>query len=92
MSSNAVSLPLLPGALVADAAQASASATATVLLLGILLVALAIIIGAAEAGVSTLLSLIRELMALLMAQVGRLLLIGLFLLCLVVVLIAQSKG
>ena len=41
---------------------------------------------------STLLSLIRELMALLMAQVGRLLLIGLFLLCLVVVLIAQSKG
>ena len=63
--------------LLSDPQQISGSPAATVLLLGILLVALTIIVGALDAGVRTLLSVVRELVAQLMAQLGRLLLIGL---------------
>ncbi len=79
-------------ALMATEAQVSVSSGATVLSLGIVLAALAIAVRAVGAGVSTLLSLIRELVALLVAQVGRLLLLCLCLLCLVVVLTAQPEG
>jgi hypothetical protein len=71
--------------------QASSS-TATILLMGIVLVALAVVIGAMEAGTASLIVALRELIAAMLAQLGRLLLIGLCLLCLVIVLATQLRG
>lgn len=76
----------------ATAPQASGFSTANILLLGIVLVALVIVIGAMGAAVSTLLSMVRELVALVLVQLGRLLLIGLCLLCLIISLMAQPTG
>jgi hypothetical protein len=75
-----------------EAQQPSPTSTAMILLMGIVLVALAMVIGAIEAGTSSLLGLIRELVAVLISQLGRLLLIGLCLLVLVIVLAAQLKS
>jgi hypothetical protein len=72
-------------------AQASSS-TATILLMGIVLVALAVVIGAMEAGAAALMMLLREMFTVMLAQLGRLMFIGLCLLCLVIVLVAQLKG
>ena len=70
----------------------ASSSTATILLMGIVLVALAVVIGAMESGAASLVMLMREMFAVMLAQLGRLLLIGLCLLCLVIVLATQLKG
>jgi hypothetical protein len=72
--------------------QTSSSSVATVLLLGIVLVALAVVIGAMEAGAASLMMLLRELFTVMLAQLGRLMFIGLCLLCLVIVLAVQLRG
>jgi len=72
--------------------QTSSSSVATVLLLGIVLVALAVVIGAMEAGTASLMMLLREMFTVMLAQLGRLLFIGLCLLCLVIVLAVQLRG
>jgi hypothetical protein len=72
--------------------QTSSSSVATVLLLGIVLVALAVVIGAMEAGAASLMMLLREMFTVMLAQLGRLLFIGLCLLCLVIVLAVQLRG
>ena len=48
--------------------------------MGIVLVALAVVIGAMESGAASLMMLLREMVAVMLAQFGRLLLIGLCLL------------
>lgn len=68
------------------------SSTATILLMGIVLVALAVVIGAMEAGAASLMMLLREMFTVMLAQLGRLMFIGLCLLCLVLVLAAQLRG
>ena len=68
------------------------SSTGTILLMGIVLVALAVVIGAMEAGAASLMMLLRELFTVMLAQLGRLMFIGLCLLCLVLVLAAQLRG
>ena len=70
----------------------SPSSTPTILLIGIVLVALAVVIGAMESGAASLMMLFREMFTAMLAQLGRLLLIGLCLLCLVIVLAAQLRG
>ncbi|HEY0813591.1 MAG TPA: hypothetical protein VGE11_09955 [Pseudonocardia sp.] len=75
-----------------EAQSPSPTSMTTIVLMGIVLVALAMVIGAMEAGTTMLLQLIREMVALLFAQLGRLLLIGLCLLCLVLVLLTQLKA
>ena len=57
--------------------------------MGIVLVALAVVIGAMEAGAASLMMLLREMFTVMLAQLGRLLFIGLCLLCLVIVLAVQ---
>jgi len=68
------------------------SSTSTILLMGIVLVALAVVIGAMEAGAASLMMLLREMFTVMLAQLGRLMFIGLCLLCLVLVLAAQLRG
>lgn len=77
---------------ISEAQAPSSSSTATILLMGIVLVALAVVIGAMESGAASLMMLLREMFSLMLAQLGRLLFIGLCLLCLVIVLAAQLKG
>lgn len=92
MTVIAIGFPtIVPSALDMTDAQAPASSTATILLLG-LVAAMVIIVGVMGRIVGTLMFLIRGLLGLLMAQLGRLLLIGMCLLCLVVVLTAQPSG
>jgi hypothetical protein len=78
--------------MLSEAQAPSSSSTATILLMGIVLVALAVVIGAMESGAASLMMLLREMFTLMVAQLGRLLLIGLCLLCLVIVLATQLKG
>jgi hypothetical protein len=78
--------------ILAEAQAPSSSSTATILLLGIVLVALAVVIGAMEAGAASLMMLLRELFTVMLAQLGRLMFIGLCLLCLVLVLAVQLRG
>jgi len=78
--------------ILAEAQAPSSSSTATILLMGIVLVALAVVIGAMEAGAASLMMLLRELFTVMLAQLGRLMFIGLCLLCLVLVLAAQLRG
>jgi hypothetical protein len=78
--------------ILAEAQAPSASSTATILLMGIVLVALAVVIGAMEAGTASLMMLLREMFTVMLAQLGRLLFIGLCLLCLVLVLAVQLRG
>ena len=78
--------------ILAEAQAPSSSSTATILLLGIVLVALAVVIGALEAGAASLMMLLRELFTVMLAQLGRLMFIGLCLLCLVLVLAVQLRG
>ena len=78
--------------ILAEAQAPSSSSTATILLMGIVLVALAVVIGAMEAGAASLMMLLRELFTVMLAQLGRLLFIGLCLLCLVIVLAVQLRG
>ena len=78
--------------ILAEAQAPSSSSTATILLMGIVLVALAVVIGAMEAGAASLMMLLRELFTVVLAQLGRLLFIGLCLLCLVIVLAVQLRG
>jgi len=56
------------------------------------IVALAVVIGAMEAGAASLMMLLREMFTVMLAQLGRLMFIGLCLLCLVLVLAAQLRG
>ena len=60
--------------------------------MGIVLVALAVVIGAMEAGAASLMMLLRELFTVMLAQLGPLMFIGLCLLCLVLVLAVQLRG
>jgi hypothetical protein len=78
--------------ILAEAQAPSSSSTATILLMGIVLVALAVVIGAMEAGTASLMMLLREMFTVMLAQLGRLLFIGLCLLCLVLVLAVQLRG
>ena len=78
--------------ILAEAQALSSSSTATILLMGIVLVALAVVIGAMEAGTASLMMLLRELFTVMLAQLGRLMFIGLCLLCLVLVLAVQLRG
>ena len=78
--------------ILAEAQAPSSSSTATILLMGIVLVALAVVIGAKEAGAAPLMMLLRELFTVMLAQLGRLMFIGLCLLCLVIVLAVQLRG
>ena len=78
--------------ILAEAQAPSSSSTATILLMGIVLVALAVVIGAMEAGTASLMMLLREMFTVMLAQLGRLMFIGLCLLCLVLVLAAQLRG
>ena len=78
--------------ILAEAQAPSSSSTATILLMGIVLVALAVVIGAMEAGAASLMMLLRELFTVMLAQLGRLMFIGLCLLCLVLVLAVQLRG
>ena len=78
--------------ILAEAQAPSSSSTATILLMGIVLVALAVVIGAMEAGAASLMMLLRELFTVMLAQLGRLLFIGLCLLCLVIVLAVRLRG
>jgi hypothetical protein len=78
--------------ILAEAQAPSSSSTATILLMGIVLVALAVVIGAMEAGAASLMMLLRELFTVMLAQLGRLMFIGLCLLCLVIVLAVQLRG
>jgi len=78
--------------ILAEAQAPSSSSTATILLMGIVLVALAVVIGAMEAGAASLMMLLREMFTVMLAQLGRLMFIGLCLLCLVLVLAAQLRG
>ena len=78
--------------ILAEAQGPSSSSTATILLMGIVLVALAVVIGAMEAGTASLMMLLREMFTVVLAQLGRLLFIGLCLLCLVIVLAVQLRG
>jgi len=78
--------------ILAEAQAPSSSSTATILLMGIVLVALAVVIGAMEAGTASLMMLLRELFTVMLAQLGRLMFIGLCLLCLVLVLAVQLRG
>jgi hypothetical protein len=78
--------------ILAEAQAPSSSSTATILLMGIVLVALAVVIGAMEAGAASLMMLLREMFTVMLAQLGRLLFIGLCLLCLVIVLAVQLRG
>jgi hypothetical protein len=72
--------------------MAASSSMLAIFSMGMALVALTLVIGAMQAGTASLLGLLREMVAVVLAQLGRLLLIGLCLLCLVVVLIAQIQG
>jgi hypothetical protein len=78
--------------ILAEAQAPSSSSTATILLMGIVLVALAVVIGAMEAGAASLMMLLREMFTVMLAQLGRLMFIGLCLLCLVLVLAVQLRG
>ena len=78
--------------ILAEAQAPSSSSTATILLMGIVLVALAVVIGAMEAGAASLMMLLREMFTVMLAQLGRLMFIGLCLLCLVIVLAVQLRG
>jgi hypothetical protein len=78
--------------ILAEAQAPSSSSTATILLMGIVLVALAVVIGAMEAGTASLMMLLREMFTVMLAQLGRLMFIGLCLLCLVIVLAVQLRG
>jgi hypothetical protein len=75
-----------------EAQSPSPTSTTTIILMGIVLVTLAMVVGALEASATSLIELIRELVGLLFAQIGRLLLIGLCLLCIVILLVTQLKS
>ena len=56
--------------ILAEAQAPSSSSTATILLMGIVLVALAVVIGAMEAGTASLMMLLLELFTVMLAQLG----------------------